>query len=208
MRTLVWVAVRAGLVACLAASTLQANILTSPNAAELQGPFFVQPFSFVTVDSVLGGVGQTSSFFSSLPPNSYPNFEVVNILGNFQAFDSLGDPVTTFDITGVSVTQGSNTFAPASGEFNFAGALSITYTDALNPLNTSTLSSSDFTFAFDFQSDPSLTYSYSLDTTGLGAGSTLVFDDIEATIPEPGSWWLLGTALIILLLANRRMKRA
>jgi hypothetical protein len=197
-----------GVVACLLTCTLRAGILDSPNAAQLQGPFFVQPFAFVTVDSVTGGVGQTSSFFSSLPPGSYPTFQVVNILGNFQAFDSMGDPVTTFDITGVSVTQGSNTFTPAFGLLNFAGMPSVTFTDALNPLNTATYSATDFTFAFTFTSDPSLTYSYTLNTTGLDAGSTLVSGgETEATVPEPRSFWLLGAVLVVLYRSKKYLVR-
>jgi hypothetical protein len=188
---------------------LSAGVLTNPNANQVEPPFFVQPFSFVTVDSVSAGMGHTSLFFSSLPTGSYPTFQVVNILGNFIAFDSLGNPVTTFNITGVSVTTGGHTLTPPSGQFNFAGHPSVTFTDALNPLNTATFFSTDLTFAFTFVSDPSLTYSYTLTTTGLDAGSTIVFDDAEATVPEPGHMYLLvGTALIIMQRSRARHKRA
>src|SRR5215467_7218871 len=133
---------------CSITYTLSAGVLTSPNADQVEPPFFVQPFSFVTVNSVTGGMGQTSSFFSALPPGSYPSLQVVNILGNFQAFDSLGAQVTSFDITGVTVTTGGNTLTPLSGQFNFAGHPSVTFTDALNPVNTTTFLSTDFAFAF------------------------------------------------------------
>ena len=195
------------LVAFAASATLRADILVSPNANQLQGPFFVQPFSFVTVDSVSGGIGQTSSFFSSLPANAFPTTQVVNILGNFEAFDSMGNPVTDFDITGVTVMTGGNTITPAFGTFNFAGNPSVTYTDALNPLNTTTFFATDFTFAFTFMSDPSFAYSYSLSVTGLNAGSFLVFDDAEGTVPEPGSVWLLAAVLTSLYWIKRGRQR-
>ncbi len=187
---------------------LRADVLLSPDANQLRPPFFVQPFSFVTIDSVTSGAGDTSAFFSSLPPGSYPSLQVVNVLGNFLAFDSAGNPVTGFDITGVSVTTGGNTLTPDFGLFNFAGNPSVTFTDALNPLNTTTFSSTDFTFAFTFVSDPSLSYSYTLVTSGLDAGSTLVFDDVEATTPEPGfTWLLLGATVIIGQRSRARRKR-
>lgn len=198
---------RAAAIACLFTFSLQADLLSSPSAAEIQGPFFLQPFAFVTVNSVSGGVGQTSSFFSSLPVGSYPTLGVVNILGNFLAFDSMGDAVTSFDIIGVSVTNDGNTFTPPFGDFNFAGNSSVTYSDSLNPLNTITYFATDFTFAFDFKSDPSLTYSYTLDVTGLDAGSTIVFDETEGTVPEPWSCGLLGTILVALYWAKRTRAR-
>jgi hypothetical protein len=195
------------LVACVAPAALRADILESPNANQIQGPFYVQPFSFVTVDSVSGGAGQTSDFFSVLPPDAFPTTTVVNILGNFEAFDSMGNPVTDFDITGVSVTTGGSTFAPAFGTFNFVGNPSMTYTDALNPLNTTTFLASDFTLAFTFMSDPSFVYSYSVNVTGLDAGSFLTFDDAEGTVPEPASIWLLAAVLGSLYGIRRRWPR-
>jgi hypothetical protein len=203
MRTLWRGGICAAAIGFLGACTLRAD-LPLPGAAELAGPFFVQPFSFVTV----GSTGMTSPFFSSLPAGSYPSLQVVNILGNFQAFDSIGSPVTAFGITGVEVATGGATFTPAFGSFNFAAQPSVTFTDALNPLNTATFFPTDFTFAFTFMSDPTLSYSYTLETTGLAAGSTLIFDDAEATVPEPGSIWPLGIALSLLLRASRRPKRA
>src|ERR1051326_523498 len=184
-------------------------LLSSPGADELSGPAFVQPFSFVSVDSVSAGVGETSSFVSSLPPGSFPNLEVVDIIGNFLAFDSMGNQVTDFDIVGVSVTQGANTFTPSFGLFNFDGNPSVTYTDALNPFNTTTFFSTDFTFAFAFMSDPTLTYSYTLFTTGLDAGSTLIYDDAELTTPEPSSFGLLASIVLAGLYysGKRRLKR-
>ncbi len=199
----------AALTISLVTFALRADVLLSPDANQLRGPFFVQPFSFVTIDSVTSGgqYCQTSAFFSSLPPGSYPSLQVVNVLGNFLAFDSMGNPVTDFDIDGVSVTTGGNTFTPAFGLFNFAGNPSVTFTDALNPLNTATFLNTDFTFAFTFVSDPSLTYSYTLVTSGLDAGSTVVFDDVEATTPEPGFTWLLVSAIVIIGQRSRARRK-
>jgi hypothetical protein len=192
------------------AGRLRAGVLEHPSAADLQGPFFVQPFSFVTVDSVTDGVGQTSGYFSALPLGSYPSFQVVYGLGNFLVFNSLGDPVTNFNVTGVSVTTGGNTFSPPFGLFNFAGNSSVTYTDALNPLNSITLFATDYTIAFEAMNDASLTSTFTLDVTGTGldVGSTVVFDHFEATVPEPVYTWLLGTALLLFSRASRRWKRS
>ena len=201
-----------GLCAALSviAGTLRAGILESPSAADLQGPFFVQPFSFLTVDSVVNGVGHTNGFFSALPLGSYPSLQVVYVLGNFQVFNSLGDPVTDFNVVGVSVTSGGNTYSPAFGSFNFAGNSSLTYTDALNPLNSITLSSADYSLAFESPNDASLTSTFMLDVTGTGldAGSIIVNDHFEATVPEPGYTGLLGTALFLFGRVGRRLKRA
>jgi len=182
------------------ASTLP--VLQHPNAHELVGPVFVQPFAGLMVVSASDGIGQTEPFFSSLPPGSLPENQVVNILGNFQAFDPLGNP-TTFDIAGVMVTNAGKTFTPAFGQFNFAGESSVTFSDALNPLNTTTFSAADFTLAFPFMSDPSLSYSYTLKTTGLPVGSQLIFDDAETgRVPEPTTMLLFGCGLVVLFVAR------
>jgi hypothetical protein len=141
-------------------------VLQHPNANELTGPAFVQPFAGLMVISVMGGIGQTEPFFSSLLPGSLPNNQVVNILGNFMAFDPSGNP-TTFDIAGAMVTNAGKTFTPAFGQFNFDGLPAVTFTDALNPVNSATFHSTDFTLAFTFRSDPSLSYSYTLQTVSL-----------------------------------------
>src|SRR5439155_1344432 len=109
---------------CVAGSAAYAGpLLPFPNANQLSGPAFLQPFAFVTV----GAGGQASPFFSDLPDGAFgPDNTVFNLLGNFKAFDSLGNPVASFDILGAQVTFGGHTFAPQFGLFDFAGNPSLT----------------------------------------------------------------------------------
>lgn len=182
------------------------SFLPFPNADQLGGPVFIQNSAGLAVVSEAGGVGRTESFFSDLPDGSLPGNRVVNILGNFQAFDPEGNP-TSFQIVGVEVTVGGMTFTPSFGSFDFAGRSSLTFVDSLD-FDTVTFSSGDATFAFTFSADPSLAYSYSLLTTGLSAGSFISYDDVETGIvPEPATFILLGAGLAGVAAGVRRRRK-
>jgi hypothetical protein len=168
-------------------------LLPFPTAADLSGPAFVQPFAGFPVIAESGGIGRTDAFFSDLPDGSLPGNFVVNILGNFQAFDDVGNP-TTFDIVGVEVTVGTSTFTPAFGAFDFAGRPSLTLTDAVD-FDQVTFFAGDFTLAFAFNAGPDLAYSYTLLTTELPVGSFLSGSDGETGVPEPSALILLVSGL-------------
>lgn len=180
-----------------------APMLDFPTADDLTGPVFVQPFAGLAVIGLDGaGNGITQPFFSDLPDGSLPGNRIVNILGNFQAFDPSGAP-TAFDILGVEVTDGGSTFTPNFGEFDFAGNPSLTFTDSVD-LDSATFFDSDFTLGFDFVSDAALDYFYVLNTD-LPVGSFIIFDDVETgTTPEPGTFLLIGSGLIFFSIRQRR----
>ncbi len=181
---------------CLNSPQAFATLLPFPSPDDLTGPVFVQPFAGLSVVSLDGaGNGITESFFSDLPDGSFPSNQVVNILGNFQAFDPFFNPVS-LQILGVEVTVGANTFTPDFGEFNFAGHSSLTLTDSFD-FDVVTFTSGDLIFAFSFLADDSLAYSFKL-VTNLSVGSFATFDDGETTaMPEPKITVLLMLGLCL-----------
>ncbi len=182
-------------------------VLLFPNANQLAGPVFIQPSVGLEVVTVTNGIGTTEFAFVDLPDNSFPGNFVVNILGNFQAFDPDGNAVTNFQIVGVEVMIGNTIFTPSFGQFDFAGHSSLTFVDSLD-FDTVTLSAQNPTFSFAFPADPSLIYSYRLLTTGLPAGSFLLFDDPETGgTPEPTTLLLLGSGLAGLGVVYRKRLR-
>ena len=180
--------------------------LPFPNADQLTGPVFIQPSVGTTVVAVVNGVGLTDSVFIDLPDNIFPGNFAVNILGNFQAFDPEGNPISTFQIVGVEVTMGNMTFIPSFGQFNFLDHPSMTFVDSFD-FDTVTFFADDLTFAFSFTADPSLSYSYRLLTTGLPEGSFLLYDDPDpGTVPEPATLLLLGSSLTALVIARKKRR--
>lgn len=179
-----------------------ADLLSFPTAGDLSGPVFVQPFAGL---AVVSPSGETQPFFSDLPDGSLgPSNFVANILGNFQAFDPLGNPVP-FMITSVSVTDASGTFVPDFGEFDFAGNPSLTFSDSFD-LDQDTFTAGGFTLAFAFGTDSTLDYSYTLHTD-LAVGSLISFTDVETGIPEPSTLILLSGGLVALAIRRRRRGR-
>jgi hypothetical protein len=161
---------------------LQADTLAP---GDLTAPFAVQPFVGL---GVTGGV--TQPFFSDLSALSLPGPGIVDVLGNIQAFDAGGNPISTFQLTGVTVTQGASSLMPPLQAFIVPSPT--TYVSTLNPLNQVTLVPSALNLAFTFNSDSSFQYSYTLDVTGIPDGGFLLYDDVEgAKVPEPGAGWLL-----------------
>ena len=181
--------------------------LPFPNADQLAGPVIVQPSAGLVVVSESNGIGHTDSFFVDVPDGFFPDNFVVNILGNFQAFDPDGNPIAGFQIVGVEVTTGGMTFVPSFGQFNFANHSSLTFVDTFD-FDTVTLFAQDMTFAFAFTADPSLSYSYRLSVTGLPVGSFFSFDDSEPRpTPEPFTLLLLGSGLTALGITLNKRKR-
>jgi hypothetical protein len=179
---------------------LQADTLTP---ADLAIPFAVQPFVGL---QVMGGV--TQPFFSDLSALSFPGPGIVDVLGNIQAFGVSGNPISMFQLTGVTVTQGASTLTPPLQTFEVQSP--ITYVSTLNPLNQVTLVPSALNLGFTFNSNPSFQYSYTLSVTGIPNGGFLLYDDVEgARVPEPSTWWLTLT-IILWSLPNetRRSTRA
>jgi hypothetical protein len=169
---------------------------------DLTTPFAVQPSAGLLVTS-----GVTGAFFSALasPPFSTPG--IIDILSNIQAFDANGNPISNFQITGVTVIQGSSTVTPALQTFSLVSPM--TYTDTLNPFNAATVDPANLNLGFDFNSDSSFQYSYFLDVQGIPDNGFILYDDIEgaaATVPEPASWSLVtsGLMLLIVTLGKRR----
>jgi len=165
----------------------------------LTAPFGVQP----TVGlSVTGGV--TDPFFSDLSGLPFPGPGIVDLITGLQAFDSGGNPIGSFSVTGVTLMQGMSTLSP---EFdNFSLSSPITYTSTLNPLSQVTVNPGDYNLGFVFDSDMSFQYSYTLDVSGVPDGGFLLYNDVEgAQTPEPSMWVPMGT-LLTLLGIRRGMK--
>jgi hypothetical protein len=148
---------------------------------------------------VTGGV--TDPFFADLSGLSFPGSGVVDILGNLQALDPMGNPITTFGISSVTLTQGASTLTPELDPFSLPAAM--TYSSTLNPLSQVTLDPSQFNLGFAFKSDPSFQYSYTLAVTGVPDGGFLLFNDVEGSqTPEPG--FSFATALTLFALISWR----
>ena len=166
-------------------------------------PVFIQPSAGLAVISESVGIGHTESFFSDLP-GSFPGNEVVNIIGNIEAFDPDGNP-TPFNIVGVEVTVGSSTFMVPITPFNFAGNSSVTFVDTLD-FDTVTFFAQDPTFSFTFNAGSNLAFSYTLLTTGLPVGSFVSYTDVEMQTPEPATLFLLGSGLTALGIAAKKRR--
>ena len=192
----------------IASGPAQADpVLVFPNANQLAGPVFIQPSVGLAVVNVSNGVGTTDFAFVDLPDNSFAGNFVVNILGNFQAFDPDGNPVTNFQIVGVEVMLGNSIFTPQFGQFDFVDHPSLRFVDSFD-FDTVTLSAQGLTFSFAFAADSSLIYSYRLLITGLPEGSFVLFDDPETgSMPEPATLLLLGSGVVGLGLAAKRRKK-
>jgi hypothetical protein len=171
------------------AHRLPADVIT---ASDLNAPFAVQPSAGLFVVS-----GMTGPFFSVLasPPFTAPG--IVDVLANIEAFDENGNPISSFQVTGVNVMQDSTTLSPPLESFFIASP--VTYTDTVNPFNSVTVDPTHLNLAFEFNSDSSFQYSYLLDVSGIPDNGFLLYDDIEgATVPEPASWILMATLLTLL----------
>ena len=207
-RWMTWTFCLGGFVLALGARNLRANnlgVLRNPTPADLSSFAFLQPGAGVEVQAS----GMTDAFYSNLPPSFFANPTTVNIVGNFQAYYSNGNPINGLQVTGVQVTQGSNTFTPQAGTFNFDGSSSLTLTDSQTFAQV-TFDSSDFTLAFKFNSDPSFQYSYALQTN-LTAGDWLLFQDAETEqVPESSSAWLLLDGLLAVAVVSlaQRFRRS
>jgi hypothetical protein len=147
------------------------------SSAMLTSPFALQPTSLMQVDP--GGSGVAGTFFSDISGLGFPS-QIVDVLSNLVDLNT-GDPLTSAEVTGITVLQGSNTF-------NLPGTCSSPCQVTVDPAN--------FNLAFAFDSDSTFQYSYELQTTGLAPGDFLTFDDVEAAqTPEPGTWLLFAAAV-------------
>jgi hypothetical protein len=180
-------------------TVLRADTLTPD---DLTAPFAVQPFAAV---QVMGDV--TQPFFSDLSVLSFPGPGIVDVLGNIQAFEASGNPISTFQITGVTVMQGSSTLMPPLETFSLLSP--ITYTSTLNPQNQVTLIPSALNLGFTFDSDLSFQYSYTLAVSGIPNGGFLLYDDVEgASVPEPSTWWpTAGIIGVVILWSLKRLRK-
>jgi hypothetical protein len=143
------------------------------------GPFGVQPDVGLTVTS-----GVTQPFFSDLSGLMFPGPGIVDILANIQAFDSGGNPITNFQLTGVTVMQGSSTFSPPLEMFSLSSPM--TLTSSVNPLDQVTIDPSNLNLAFTFNSDASFQYSSTFDVSGVPTGGFITYGSVEPPlIPEP-----------------------
>ena len=169
-----------------------AGTLTPDN---IGAPFGVQPLVGLTVNG-----GMSDSFFSDLSGLPFPGPGITTILGNVQAFDSGGNPISMFSIAAVTVTQGGS-FSPMLDMFMVTSP--VTYTSTLNPLNQVTINPGDLNLAFLFNSDPSFQYSYALMTSGIPDGGFVLFNDVEGTfIPEPALGFPIALVLIGMLVGR------
>jgi hypothetical protein len=184
--------------ACLVVgqSHVSADTLTPDNVG---APFGVQPFAGL---GVTGGV--SDPFFSDLSGLPFGGPGIVDVLADLTAYDQFGNPISSFSVTGVTVTQGSS-FSPELDSFSLSSP--VTYTSTLDPLNQVTVNPGDYNLAFDFDSDATLQYSYTLDVSGVPDGGFLLYNDVEgALIPEPNLRLL--SLLAIGLVAVSRWRRA
>jgi hypothetical protein len=180
--------------------TLPAGTLT-PSDIDPNGPFGVQPDVGLTVTS-----GVTQPFFSDLSGLTFPGPAIVDILANIQAFNASGAPITTFQLTGVTVMQGSSTFAPQLETFSLSSP--ITYTSTVNPLNQVTIEPGNVNLAFAFNSDSSFQYSSTFDVSGVPNGGFLLFGSIEGPkTPEPNLFIPAGLAIAAVVWRNFRRRR-
>src|SRR5579871_1751490 len=162
---------------------LRADVFTPDN---LGPPFAVQPGAGLMVT---GGV--TESFFSDVSGLPFPGPDILDVLADIQAVDSTDTPISTFSITGVTVTQ-SSSFSPTLEPFSLASPA--TYASFLDPSTQVTVNPGDLNLAFAFSSDSSFQYSYTLNVSGVPDGGFVLFNDVEgALVPEPA----LGLPLIL-----------
>jgi len=177
-------------------------VLPHPNADELTSPVFLQTFAGLNITSFSNGVGTTEPFFDTLPPGAIPGPIIMNILGNFQAFDPFGNP-TSFNILGVHVTENGSTFTPPFGSFNFAGHPSVTFTDSQS-FDMVTFNAGDPTLAFLV---PNGQFQFTIDTD-LALGSSFVFQIVEPTpTPEPMTLLLMSAGFAVLASGRWRRQR-
>jgi hypothetical protein len=187
--------------ACMAISlcNLTANTLTPDNIA---APFGVQAFAGL---GVTGGV--SDPFFSDLSGLPFAGPAIVDVLAGLTAYDDLGNPISTFSVTGVTVTQGVSSLSPELDSFSLSSP--VTYTSTLDPLNQVTVNPGDYNLAFTFDSDPSLQYAYALDVSGVPDGGFLLYNDVEgALVPEPDLRMALLLAMGVALGWSQWRRRA
>jgi hypothetical protein len=187
---------------CIASAVNLSADTISPN--DLTTPFAVQPSAGLVVSA-----GTTEPFFSVLASPPFVDPGVVDILADIQAIDNNGNPISGFEVTGVTITQGSNLLTPTIETFSLTSP--ITYTDTLFSFNSVTVDPSNLNLAFAFVSDPSFSYSYTLSVTGIPNGGFILYNDVEgAAVPEPEAWWLTAGLAAGILLSRRwwRKQRA
>jgi hypothetical protein len=158
-------------------------------SSQLGAPFAVQPGAGLVVT---GGVSQ--GFFSDLTGLTFPGPGIVDVLSNVLAFDSLGDPITSFQVTSVEILQGTSESSEAVEPFDLPSAT--TYSSTLNPFDQVTVDPANLNLAFSFDLGLSQQYTYMLDVTGVPDGGFLLYDDVEgalvpAQVPEPDSALLM-----------------
>ena len=180
------------------AANLSADTIT-PN--DLTAPFAVQPSAGLVVSD-----GTTEPFFSVLASPPFIDPGIVDILADIQAIDNNGNPILGFEVTGVTITQGSNKLTPPLETFSLTSP--ITYTDTLFSFNSVTVDPSNLNLAFSVASDPSFSYSYTLSVTGIPNGGFILYNDVEgAAVPEPGEWWPTAGLVVGILLSRRRWRK-
>jgi hypothetical protein len=179
----------------LSLNTLRADMFTPAN---LGPPFAVQPGAGLMVT---GGV--TEPFFSDISGLPFPGPNILDVLAGIQAVDSSDTPISTFSITGVTVTQ-SSSFSPALETFSLTAPA--TYASFLDPSTQVTINPGDLNLGFAFSSDPSFQYSYTLNVSGVPDGGFVLFNDVEgALVPEPALG--LPLTLVAAFLVGWRQRR-